>query len=169
MNSDNIEPGTTFSILRSTKCQAPPVVTFLQAVHSKSLPPNLNLPVISPRFATLILRTKKGGGCVSGPHLGWWPPGANRSRCVRSWEISNWSKCMTAGVKPQKTAVTLLFSTLAHDALCFQTLARTKFFKPFRINTCKKQQRNFGSRKLHGSPRRTSQSRLTLLFSHFWQ
>ena len=40
-----------------------------------------------------------------------------------------------------RNAVTLVFPTLTHDALCFQPLVKTAIGKPFRIDTCRKQQK----------------------------
>ena len=113
---------------RSTACQALFWTIPAQPPHSKPLPLRPRLAGNFPRFAILILWRKNTVGrnsqvAISGHN----PEPLNSESSGSEFERAAYP-CETSGC-----AVTLVFPTLTHDALCFQPLAAHQFRKPSRI------------------------------------
>ena len=121
-------------------CQVRLGPTPSQPPHPKPLPPHPQLASNFPRIAILILWRKNAVGrnlqlAISGRKPRPLRPESGDSEFERA-------PCLG---ETSRGAITLVFPTLTHDALCFQPLATHRFRKPRRINTCKKQQKKLRS------------------------
>jgi len=118
-------------------CQALLAPLSFQPAHSKPLPPHPQFAGYFPRFAILILWRKNAVGRN---------PQAVISGCnpepLYPESVDSESEIAASWRETSRSAITLVFPTLAHEAPCFQPLAAHHFRKPSRINTCKKQQKN---------------------------